>query len=166
VSNRIVFLLRQATTSTYFSYFPAVAAAPPTPLERRFTQEYASAWREVGDSCPDPSYDPTCPTYSSIKVVPDHLHLEDSTPTPLYVYGLLNNQWLLAYSPTSSASSSRNCAVTLTSSDVAVVDFVTNDVTKSETAVATGVGNATIEVSVQGVAGTLSVPVSVTGVGN
>jgi hypothetical protein len=166
ISDRVAFLLKQATTSPYFSYFPAVNSVPPTPLEERFTQEFDSSLLESGSSCPAPSYDSTCPAYSGVQVVPAQLLLEDSTPTPLYVYGLLDGEWRLAHSPTSSSSTSRNCAVSLSSSDSNVVDFMTNSVTGAQTAVAKGVGIATIEVGVQGVVGTVSVPVTVGRIGD
>ena len=166
ISDRVAFLLKQGTKSQYFSHFPAADSVAQTPLEERFSQEFDSSWLEVGTNCPAPSYDSTCPAYSSVQVVPPRLLLEDATPTPLYVYGLLNGEWRLAHSPTSSSSTSRNCAVTLDSSSSNVVDFMTNAVTGAQTVVATGAGTATIEVSVQGVAGTVSVPVTVVGIGN
>lgn len=78
---------------------------------------------------------------------------------------------MLAYSPTfifaSAPPINRNCAVTLTSSNPAVVGFVTNAVTGASVPVAKGVGTATISVTGQGFTGTIpSVPVTVTGVGN
>jgi hypothetical protein len=97
--------------------------------------------------------------------------LEDSTPVPLFVYGLLNERWVLAYSPTFLFASvppvNRNCPVTLTSSNPAVVDFVTNSETGAVVPFAVGVGSATIQVTVQGFAGSIPpVPVTVTSVGN
>jgi hypothetical protein len=104
-------------------------------------------------------------------VIPTQLNLEDATAAPLFVYGLLNGQWVLAYSPTFIFSSAppidRNCAVTFTSSNPAIVGFVTNTVTGASVPVAKGIGAATISVTVQGFTGTIpSVPVTVTGVGN
>ena len=94
--------------------------------------------------------------------------LEDSTPAPLYVYGLLNGQWVLAQSPTflfdSAPAVNRNCAVTLTSSAPTVVSFVTNPATGAKVPVATGIGTATITITVQGFTGNIpTVPVTVTG---
>jgi pimeloyl-ACP methyl ester carboxylesterase len=43
VSDRIVFLLRQPTTSRYFAFFPAVMSIAPTPLEERFST-FDPAW--------------------------------------------------------------------------------------------------------------------------
>jgi precorrin-6B methylase 2 len=87
------------------------------------------------------------------------------------VYGLLagdchsGGEWVLAYSPTSSAATSRNCPVTLTSLDQRVVTVATNDVTGAQTVVAVGAGSTSIDVSVNGVS-RLVVPVTVTGIGN
>jgi len=44
VSDRVVFLLYQPTTGLFFAYFPAVMSVSPTPLERRFSEEYEPAW--------------------------------------------------------------------------------------------------------------------------
>ena len=46
----------------------------------------------------------------SAKVIPTQLNLEDATPAPLFVYGLLNGQWVLAYSPTFAFASARAVA--------------------------------------------------------
>jgi len=169
VSDRIVFLLQQETTSPYFSHFPAVAAMPPTPLETRFSEEFSPSWLEVSTErarrvCQQaPSYDSSCPTYASFLVVPARLRLDDTTPTPLSVYGFLAGEWVLAYSPTSNATTSRNCPVTLTSLDQTVATIATNDVTGAQTVVAAGPGRTSITVSVHGVS-RLVVPVTVTGV--
>jgi hypothetical protein len=171
VSDRIVSLLQQETTSDSFGYFPAVSAAPPTALEKRFSDDFSPSWLDFGTRCPAPSYDKTCPTYACLQVVPAQLRLEDSIPTPLSVYGLLagdchsGGEWVLAYSPTSSAATSRNCPVTLTSLDQRVVTVATNDVTGAQTVVAVGAGSTSIDVSVNGVS-RLVVPVTVTGIGN
>jgi pimeloyl-ACP methyl ester carboxylesterase len=171
VSDRALFLLQQPTTSEFFSAFPAVASVAPSPLEEQFSQ-FDPAWLEAGDQCPAPSYHAGCTAaYTSIKVIPQKLLLEDATPAPLFVYGLLNEQWVLAYSPTfifaSAPPINRNCPVTLTSSDPAVVDFVTNPVTGAVVPVAKGIGTATIQVTVQGFEGSIpAVPVAVTGIGN
>jgi hypothetical protein len=168
VLDRIVFLLQQETTSQYFSHFPAVSAMPPTALEKRFSDEFSPSWLEVSTEranrvCQQmPSYDATCPTYASLQVVPTQLRLEDSTPTPLYVYGFLAGEWVLAYSPTSSAATSRNCPITLTSLDHTVATIATNDVTGAQTVVAAGAGSTSITVSVHG-SPRLVVPVTVTG---
>ena len=169
VSDRIVFLLQQETTSPYFRHFPAVSALPPTALEKRFSDEFSPAWLEVSTQralrvCQQaPSYDSSCPTYASFQVVPAQLRLEDSTPAPLSVYGFLAGEWVLAYSPTSSAATSRNCPVTLTSLEQTVATIVTNDVTGAQVVAAAGPGRTSITVSVQGVP-RLVVPVTVTGV--
>jgi hypothetical protein len=78
---------------------------------------------------------------------------------------------VLAYSPTfvfaSAPPINRNCAVTLTSSDTSVVDFLTNSTTGARVPQAQGVGTATITINVQGFTGNVpAVPVTVTGVGN
>jgi pimeloyl-ACP methyl ester carboxylesterase len=170
VSNRLVFLLQQPTTSTFFNYFPAVASVAPNPVEQQFST-YDPAWLEAGSQCPDPSYHSGCTAaYTNIAVVPSQLTLEDATPAPLYVYGLLNGQWVLVYSPTfifaTAPPINRNCPITLTSSDTSIVSFETNSVTGSSVPVAAGVGTATIQVSVQGFNGVIApVPVTVTGVG-
>ena len=174
VSNRVVFLLQQPTAGTFFSQFPAVASVAPTALEQQFSDvtQFDPAWLQAGTSCPAPLYHSGCmAAYTQIKVIPQQLALEDATPAPLFVYGLLGGQWVLAYSPTSvlesTPSINRNCPVTLTSSNPAVVGFVTNSVTGATVPVAKGVGTATISVTVQGFTGTIpSVPVTVTGVGN
>jgi hypothetical protein len=170
VSNRLVFLLQQSTTSTFFSPFPAVASLAPTGLEQLFSL-FDPSWLHAGDLCPAPAYQPGCTAaYSQIKIVPERLVLEDLTPAPLNVYGLLpNGQWVLAYSPTflfdSAPPINRNCAVTFTSSNPNVVGFDTD--TGATVPVAKGIGAATITVTVQGFPGTIpSVPVTVTGVGN
>jgi hypothetical protein len=171
VSNRVAFLLQQPTTSPFFSPFPAVTSIAPTPLEQLFSL-FDPSWLQAGDLCPAPAYEAGCTAaYSQIKIVPERLVLEDATPAPLYVYGLLNGQWVLAYSPTflfdSAPPVNRNCAVTLTSSDPTVVGFVTNSVTGATVPVAKGIGTAAITVTVHGFTGTIpSVPVAVTGVGH
>jgi hypothetical protein len=167
VSNRVVFLLQQPTTSPFFSAFPAVASIAPTGLEQLFSL-YDPSWLEAGDLCPPPTYQAGCTAeYSRIKIIPDRLVLEDPTPAPLSVYGLLNGQWVLAYSPTflfdSAPRVDRNCAVTITSSDPTVVGFVTNPVTGAKVPVATGAGAATLHITIQGFTGTIPpVPVTVT----
>ena len=174
VSNRVVFLLQQATAGTFFSQFPAVASVAPTSLEQQFSDvtRFDPAWLQAGSQCPPPAYHSGCTAgYTAIKVIPQQLTLENVTPAPLFVYGLLNGQWVLAYSPTFAFASAppinRNCAVTLTSSDTSVVDFLTNSTTGASVPQATGVGTATISVTVQGFTGIIpSVPVTVTGVGN
>jgi hypothetical protein len=171
VSDRVLFVLQQPTTGAFFSAFPAVGSVAPSPLEKQFGQ-FDPAWLQAGDQCPAPSYHAGCTAaYTSIKVIPQELLLEDSTPAPLFVYGLLNGQWVLPYSPTfifaSAPPINRNCPVTLTSSDPAVVDFVTNSVTGAVVPVAKGIGTATIHVTVQGFTGSIPpVPVAVTGIGN
>jgi pimeloyl-ACP methyl ester carboxylesterase len=171
VSDRIVFLLQQPTTSTWFSHFPAVTSVAPDPVEEQLDQ-FDPTWLETGDQCGSPVYQPGCTAgYTSIKVVPSRLQLEDATPAPLYVYGLQNGQWLLAYSPTFLFAAipplSRNCPVTLTSSNPAVVAILTNSETGASVPVAVGVGSATIQVTVQGFAGSIPpVPVTVTSVGD
>ncbi len=168
VSNRLVFLLQQPTTSSFFSPFPAVASITPTALEQLFGL-FDPSWLQTGDLCLPPLYRPGCTAvYSRIKIVPERLVLEDSTPAPLYVYGLLNGQWVLAHSPTflfdSAPAVNRNCAVTLTSSAPTVVSFVTNPDTSAKVPVATGIGTATISITVQGFTGNIpTVPVTVTG---
>ncbi len=164
VSDRLAFLLRQSTTSSFFSPFPAVASVAPNAVEQQLGQ-YDPAWLQTGNQCPAPSYGTSCTaSYSAVKVVPSRLALEDATPAPLFVYGLLNGQWVLAYSP---AVTNRNCPVTFTSSDSTVVRFVTNTITGATVPVANGVGTATIQVTVQGFAGSIpAVPVVVGGVGN
>jgi hypothetical protein len=168
VSDRLVFLLQQPTTSTFFGQFPAVASVAPTALEQQFST-FDPAWLEAGTSCPAPSYHAGCTaSYTSIKVVPSQLTLEDSTPAPLFIYGLLNGHWVLAYAPTfvfaTAPPINRNCPVTLTSSNPQVVNFDTNSVTGSSVPVAVGVGTTTIQVTVQGFTGTIPpVPVTVTG---
>ena len=168
VSNRVVFLLQQPTTSTFFSPFPAVASITPTTLEQQFSLNDPS-WLEAGVLCPAPAYQAGCTAaYSQIKIIPERLVLDDPTPAPLYVYGLLNGQWVLAYAPTflfdSAPPINRNCAVTLTSSNPTVVGFVTNPVTGAKVPVATGIGTATITITVQGFTGNIpTVPVTVTG---
>ena len=125
-----------------------------------------------GSTGEPPLYQPGCTAaYSRIKIVPERLVLDDSTPAPLFVYGLLNGQWVLAYGPTPLVDSAppvnRNCAVTLASSAPAVVGFVTNSVTGAEVPVATGIGTATISITVHGFNGAIpTVPVTVTGLGN
>jgi pimeloyl-ACP methyl ester carboxylesterase len=162
VSDRVVFLLTRGTTSQYFSYFPAVTSVSATALEERFSKEFEPAWLDVGTRCPSPSYTPGCPAYAELQVIPAHLRLEDSTPMPLLVYGLLDGEWVVAYSPTSSDSTSRNCPIALTSFDPSVAAISANDVTGAQTVVAAGVGATSITVSVRG-AGDLVVPVTVTG---
>ena len=162
VSDRIAFLLRQATTSQYFARFPAVASVARSALELRFSNEFDPSWLEFGTHCDAPSYSSACPTYAKLQVVPTQLKLADATPTPLYVYGLLDGEWVVAYSPTSSDSTSRNCPIALTSFDPSVAAISTNDVTGAQTVVAAGVGATSITVSVRG-AGDLVVPVTVTG---
>jgi len=174
VSDRVLFLLQQPTRSAFFSQFPAVASVAPTALEQQFSDatRFDPAWLTAGSQCPSPTYHSGCTAaYTSIKVIPTQLTLENATPAPLFVYGLLNGQWVLAYSPTfifaSAPPINRNCAVTLTSSNAAVVDFLTNSTTGASVPQATGVGTATISVTVQGFTGIIpSVPVTVTGVGN
>ena len=169
VSNRLVFLLQQPTTSSSFSPFPAVASAMPTVVEQLFSDLVDPSWLQTGGLCTPPLYRPGCTAaYSRIKVVPERLVLEDSTPAPLYVYGLLNGQWVLAYAPTPLVDSpppvNRNCAVTLVSSAPTVVSFVTNPDTGAKVPVATGIGTATISLTVQGFAGAIPlVSVTVTG---
>jgi hypothetical protein len=171
VSNRVVFLLQQPTTSNFFSPFPAVASITPTGLEQLFSL-FDPSWLQAGDLCPAPAYQAGCTAaYSQIKIVPERLVLDDPTPAPLYVYGLLNGQWVLAYSPTflfdSAPPVNRNCAVSLASSDPTVVGFVTNPVTGAKVPVATGTGSATITITVQGFIGTVPpVPVTVTAPGD
>jgi len=171
VSDRVAFLVRQPTTSSFFSPFPAVASVPANTVEQQLSQ-FDPAWLQAGNQCPSPAYQTGCTAnYTAIKVVPSHLTLEDATPAPLSVYGLLNGQWVLAYSPTfllaPAPPVNRNCAVTLTSSDPAVVGFFTNSVTGATVPVAEGVGTATIQVTVQGFAGSIpAVPVTVTSTGN
>jgi len=173
VSNRVMFLLRQPTAGTFFSQFPAVASVAPTSLEQQFSDvtRFDPAWLQAG-SCPSPVYHSGCTaSYTSIKVIPTQLNLVDATPAPLFVYGLLNGQWVLAYSPTFAFASAppinRNCAVTLTSSDTSVVDFLTNSTTGASVPRAKGVGAATITINVQGFTGNVpAVPVTVTGAGN
>src|SRR6185295_5189078 len=150
VSDRVLFLLEHATTSSSFGNFPAVASVAPTALETRFTTEFDPSWLEFGTKCPAPVYDTTCPTYSSLQVVPSRLQLEGSTPAPLFVYGLTNGQWVLARSPTTSASTSRNCSVTLKSADTSIATIVTNDVTGAQAVVGAGPGNTSVAVTVQG----------------
>ena len=160
VSERVVFLLTQDTGSQHFASFPAVGSVPPTALEERFTKEFDPAWLEVGTRCPAPSYSATCPAYRALQVIPAQLHLEDSTRMPLTVYGLLDGEWVLAYSPTSKDSTSRNCRITLTTSDSSVATISTNEVTGAQSVVAAGAGATSITVTVQG-AGKVSVPVTV-----
>jgi pimeloyl-ACP methyl ester carboxylesterase len=162
VSDRVLFLLEQPTTSSSFSFFPAVASVTPTALETRLSTEFDPSWLEFGTKCPAPVYDTTCPAYSSLQVVPSRLELQGPTPAPLWVYGLLGGQWVLAYSPTTKSSTSRNCPITLKSSNTAVASIVTNDVTGAQAVVAAGAGNASITVTVQG-APSLAVPVTVAG---
>ena len=172
VSDRIVFLLQQSTTSTWFSHFPAVMSVALTDVETKL-KEFKPTWLEAGNVCQKPAYWEGCTAdYASFKVVPPRLVLEDSTPAPLYVYGLLNGQWVLAYSPTASLAAkppvNRNCPVTLTSSNPAVVNFLTNPETGASlpVAVAVGGGSAMIQVTVKGFAASIHVPVTVTGAGN
>jgi hypothetical protein len=170
VSDRLVFLLQQPTTSRFFGAFPAVASVVPTALEQAFSL-FDPSWLRAG-LCPPPLYQPGCTAaYSRIKVIPERLALESPTPAPLFVYGLLDGQWVLAYAPTPLVDSAppvnRNCAVTLTSSDPTVVGFVTNPVTGAKVPVATGIGTATITIAVEGFTGNIpTVPVTVTGFGN
>jgi hypothetical protein len=161
VSDRVVFLLRQATTSDAFSHFPAVASVPPSVLEDAFTTEFSPEWLDVGSRCPAPAYDAACPVYAGLQVIPAQLRLEDATPAPLSVYGLLDGQWVLAHSPTSSAATSRNCPITLESRDPGVATIVTNEVTGAQAVIAAGPGVTTIQVGVKG-GGSVDVPVTVT----
>jgi hypothetical protein len=172
VSNRVAFLLQQPTTSSFFSPFPAVTSIAPTALEQVFSSLFDPSWLQAGDLCPAPAYEPGCTAaYSQIKIIPERLVLDDPTPAPLYVYGLLNGQWGLAYAPTflfdATPPVNRNCAVTIASSDPTVVGFVTNPVTGAQVPVATGAGAATLTITVQGFTGTVPpVPVTVTAPGD
>jgi pimeloyl-ACP methyl ester carboxylesterase len=171
VSDRVLFLLQQPTTSAFFSRFPAVASVAPTSVEKDLSK-FDPAWLTAGSQCPSPTYQSGCTAdYTSIKAIPAQLTLENATPAPLFAYGLLNGQWVLAYSPTfifaSAPPINRNCAVTLTSSDTSVVDFLTNSITGASVPQAKGVGTATITINVQGFTGNVpAVPVTVTGTGN
>jgi hypothetical protein len=169
VSNRLVFLLQQPTTSSFFSSFPAVASVAPNTVEQTLGQ-YDPTWLQTsvqsGNACPAPSYATGCTaSYSAIQVIPSQLALEDAAPAPLFVYGLLNGQWVLAHYPTvETGSPNRNCAVTFTSSDTSVVGFFTNPVTGATVPTANGNGTATITVTVQGFTGSIpAVPVTVRG---
>jgi pimeloyl-ACP methyl ester carboxylesterase len=167
VSDRVAFLLRQATTSPFFSPFPAIASVTPPAVEQIFSV-FDPLWLEAGEACPDPAYAQHCPTYSEIKVVPSQLVLPDSTPTPLNVYGRLGDRWVLARAPvvlTLDPNANRNCSVTLEASDPAVVTLVTNTTTKSQAVTATGLGTTTLEVKVEGFPDPIVVPVTVEGVG-
>jgi hypothetical protein len=170
VSSRVRFLLQQPTGSSLFSHFPSVASVAPTLLEDTFSSQFDPVWLEHGTDCQPPHWVQPCPvTYTGIKVVPEKLVLEDSLPTPVYVYGQLDGQWVLAYSPVAFASdpkTNRYCPVALTSSNPEVVTFFDNVVTGVTTIVAAGVGTATIEVTVQGFTGSVFVPVTVQGVGD
>lgn len=161
VSDRLEFLLRQPTAGSSFARFPAVASAPLTPAETGLAA-YDPAGLEFGQKCPAPVYNTSCPTYTSLQAVPSKLTLEDSTPTPISVYGLLNGEWVLAYSP-ALTSSSRDCPITFQSSNPSVAAISTNDVTGAQTVVAASPGNATISISVKGFSTPLTVPVSVAG---
>ena len=169
VSSRVLFLLQQPTTNPLFSHFPAVASVAPTALEQTFSDpaRFDPTWLELGSDCPPPTYIGSCDPYTEIKVIPERLVLQDATPTPLYVYGRRDGQWILAYAPSASfIPGTQNCPLTFTSSDPAIVTFMVNTVTGAQTVVATGVGTATIEVTVQGFGGSVSVPVTVQGVGD
>jgi hypothetical protein len=130
-------------------------------LEDAFTTEFSPEWLDVGSRCPAPAYDAACPVYAGLQVIPAQLRLEDATPAPLSVYGLLDGQWVLAHSPTSSAATSRNCPITLESRDPGVATIVTNEVTGAQAVIAAGPGVTTIQVGVKG-GGSVDVPVTVT----
>ena len=161
VSDRLEFLLRQPAAGSFFARFPAVASAALTPAETGLSA-YDPSWLDFGQKCPAPIYNTSCPAYASLQAVPSKLTLEDSIPTPIAVYGLLNGEWVLANSP-ALTSSSRDCPITLQSSDPSVAAISTNDVTGAQTVAAVGPGNATISISVKGTPGGPSVPVSVPG---
>lgn len=167
VSDRVAFLLRQSTTSPLFGHFPAVASVTPPAVEQIFSV-FDPLWLEEGEACPDPAYAQHCPTYTEIKVVPSQLVLQDSTPTPLNVYGRLGDQWVLARSPvvlTLDPSVNRNCSVTLETTDPAVATLVTNAVTKAQAVTATGIGSTTLELRVEGFPDPIPIPVIVEGIG-
>jgi pimeloyl-ACP methyl ester carboxylesterase len=157
VSDRIVFLLKQATTSAHFSPFPAVRSVPPSPVEEQLAKVSASGL-EVGRPCPIPSSPPECPAYDGLQVVPSALRLEDTTPTPLNIYGLLETtpgapEWTLAYN-------GGKCPVTFESHDPAVAVIATNEFTGAQTVVPVGPGVTTISVAVEG-NGVVTVPLTV-----
>jgi pimeloyl-ACP methyl ester carboxylesterase len=152
VSNRIAFLLKQATTSAHFGHFPAVRSVEPSQVEKDLSTiraEWLEVGLETGDPCPAPS-PPTCLDFNhQIQVVPKSLRLEDATETPLAVYGLHENEWVSA-----------RC-VTLESDDHAVATIETNTVTGAQSVVPRGIGTTSISVTVTG-NGTLTVPLTVT----
>ena len=149
VSGHVASLLQEPTLSEKFSYFPAPRDARLSAIEQELST-ISPTWLTLGNPCSKSVFEP-CPAYANLQVVPSSLRLDDATPTPLSVYGLLGTDWVLA-----------SCLVTLESHDDAVATIATNDTTSAQTVVAVGIGVTKISVSVKD-RGTLTVPLTVTG---
>jgi len=161
-SNRVQFLLTQPTTGSFFSFFPATMAEPPTALEQTFTEQFDPAWLDVGMDCPNPTVAGTCPEYTQIEMWPPQMTLTDGFPVAPLVYGLLNGQFVTAWAPGSNASTSRNCPITMTSSDPNVVEVIENTVIGQQALQPTGFGEAIVTITVEGFQ-SIQLPVTVMG---